>query len=339
MLFRSRIYGESTKKIDIINKTITTSAVPLIDNSEFYGDHSRDNPAEPEKVESFESFDDLRVRDEYEFFIDLNFKLDSLGCSLNNLESSIFETYNSQIILDENYLNNTSLIRDPIEINQGVGIENMIQENPNYHELKHWQDYKAIDPFKTLEDGSRINVGFIIVIYNNDWINENPFNYLENYYKYRLYYNDSGFSSTLNPFFLQHYFRDFWFTYALENAPKVYFYNTANDKSKKFSLPAYEAGNNGPSNSITFDARSLEEFKGDHNAVFEYKPIDDGVEFIGYPWIPYYNGREMMIWYSKYLNTTTLSSDIWNEYWKVYNFEWQKKMGARELYIEKYGPH
>ena len=47
----------------------------------------------------------------------------------------------------------------------------------------------------------------------------------------------------------------------------------------------------------------------------------------------------MMIWYSKYLNTTTLSSDIWNEYWKVYNFEWQKKMGARELYIEKYGPH
>lgn len=174
----------------------------------------------------------------------------------------------------------------------------MIQEKPNCQELKHWQDYIEINPLKTFENGSRINVSFIIVIYNNDWINDNPFKDLENYYKYRLYDNTSGFDATLNPFFLQHYFRDFWYTYALENAPKVYFYYTANNKSNKFSIPT-DQSETSSSNYNIFNARSFEEYVGGYNAVFEYKPIDDGVEFIRHPWIPYYNGLEMIIWYSK----------------------------------------
>lgn len=336
------MFGDQLKTIDFVNNTITYSEVPAFDHLEWIENHPfydeyDDHDIIPSYVQYFHNYDIGFVNDSYKLFTSLNSKLFSVGCPLINLTITDISSYDTKFVSNEDYWHN-DLITDPYGLIQDIGKENLVQENSNYLELDHWEDYKNIDPFITLDDGTRLNVGFIIVIYNNEWMtavpkmddgSNNPFYKVETFATLQLL-DDSFFH---NPMFLQNYFRDIWYPYALGNAPKVYFYNAANEPTNKFSNY-----NTNTSPSILSEATSIEEFNGNSQAVFEFKPMDDGVEFIGKVWVPYQNALEMLRWYSKYLQPSTFSYDFWEEYWHVYDFEWQKEMGIREVYIEKYGP-
>lgn len=273
------------------------------------------------------------IRETWKQFLgNIHGKLESIGCPLKGYSPSIFSTYNKQAVKSEEYWNQNTLVHDPIEVMAGLGMDVGVWDMPQYVELSNWEDYKSINPYVTLPDGSMKNVGYILVLYDNSRFDvkqsvvaeSQPFYDAKNYYKYVL----SNESTSYNQLYTQNFFRDIYFKFALPDAPKVYFINgdlpANNQLTSDNGLPA--------SNSLT-----IEEWKYSHSAVFQFMPKGDGVEYIGFAWIPDLHRVETVEWFMQYLDRSKFDRELLYEYSRVYDLSWQRLYGVREQYFDKYG--
>lgn len=278
-----------------------------------------------------------------EFYEGINNKLDSIGCNLAGYSPSILNSYNNQNVASESYWEDNDILDDPLEVMEGLGMDTMVYEMPEYQELSNWQDYVNIDPYITLEDGSRKNVGFILVVYDNTWADvtksviepSQPFYDAETFFKYRLTTDFLQY----NNFLTQNFFRDFWYKYAEWDAPKLYFIDAEVAANSKFLLTDDFTHTVGESGLWKFTNRlTIEEAYGGGDWIFHFRPSGDSVEYLGFAWIPSIDMElDTLQWFMQYMDRSTWSDDILKEYIKVYDIEWQRMFGAFEIYREKYG--
>lgn len=299
----------------------------------YYGDTHVVESVDYGEFKTIQPSEAYPIREDWKLMLnDVHGKLESIGCPLKGYSPAVFSSYNKQSVKSEEYWNKKNLVRDPIEVMAGKGMDVGVWEMPQYVELANWKDYKSINPFVTLPDGTKKNVGYILVLYDNSMFDvkqtviaeSQPFFDAKTYYKYVL----SSEAIPYNTLYAQNFFRDIYFKFALPDAPKVYFIN--GDLSANSGLMS-------SANFPSTNAIKIEDWKYGHSAIFQFVPNGEDVEYLGFAWMPDVHRVETAEWFMQYLDTSKFDLELLHDYSKVYDLNWQRLYGVREQYFDKYG--
>jgi len=268
-------------------------------------------------------------------------RLDAIGCSLKNQDVSIMATYKTKKVSSMDYFKEDTLIHDPLEV-MGTGLEGIAKDqNIVLSKTDGFiliDDYKNVNVtgIKTMADGTKKNVGYFIVAYDNSYYDMYQ-NVAQDYwhwydadqwYKYQLIGGSSDFAGVNSGLFVQFFFRDLYMKYAKEDAPLVYFINI--DTVKNQSMVA----DNTPcsTNSITLKETHCS-FNG---AVYQYYPDGEtGVKYQGWVWIGM--DKDLTAWLTHYMDTSKFTEDFFVKYNQLFDAQWQRNYGLRNAFLEKYG--
>lgn len=279
------------------------------------------------------------------FYRELNHKLETIGCPLSGFTPNVLSSYKSEHVSSEDYwVVNTELISDPDVVFKTLGGEItdlMIYDMPNYQELSNWKDYVNINPFKKMSDGSTKNVGYMLIIYDNSWMDVTQMvandpetqavHDADTFYKHQL----ATFNGSAYQLFLQNFFRDIYFGYANEGAPKVYFINA--DLPSNSDMARSDKG--GGSNAVTIEEWA-DGTHGEADNAFLFTPNGDGVNYKGYTWrMDYEIERNAFIEWMNYfyLDQSRVTLDLLYDYYDdIYATSDQRFYGSYNINRLKY---
>jgi hypothetical protein len=296
-------------------------------------------PTNPEK-RTYEQ--DSSISMSFEPYLEsFNTRLASIGCSLKNQDASIMATYKTKKVSTMDYFKADTLIHDPLEV-MGTGLDGIA--NDQNIVLSKTQGFVLIDDYKdvkvtgikTMADGTKKNVGYFIVAYDNSYFDMRQ-NVAQDYwhmydadkwYQFQLNGGNSNFGGVNSGLFVQFFFRDLYMKYAKDDAPLVYFINidTANNRTM--------VADNTPctTNSITL-ANTHCSLDG---AVYQYYPDGEtGVRYEGWAWIGM--DKDLTAWLAHYMDTSKFADDFFIKYNHIFDVDWQRDYGVREAFLEKYG--
>ena len=268
-------------------------------------------------------------------------RLANIGCSLKNQDVSIMATYKTKKVSSMDYFKSDGLIHDPLEV-MGTGLDGIA--NDQNIVLSKTEGFVLIDDYKdvrvtgikTMADGTKKNVGYFIVAYDNSYYDMRQ-NIVQDYwhmydadkwYQFQLNGGNSNYAGINSGLFVQFFFRDLYMKYAKDDAPLVYFINI--DTAKNSGMVA----DNTPcsTNAVTL-ANTHCSFNG---AVYQYYPDGEtGVRYEGWAWIGM--DKDLTAWLAHYMDTSKFADDFFVKYNHLFDEQWQRNYGLRYDFLKKYG--
>lgn len=268
--------------------------------------------------------------------------LESIGCPLKGESPATLNRYKNKKVSSMAYFEgslNKGKISDPAEVVMCKGIECSIEDHPKYIGVKDWRNYKSL-PHTTQIGEQTWNNGRMVIAYNDTRYNRNLF-LKDSKDVWHVYPEDTFYKWTLgqdewNSMFLKNLFRDVLLDrWNEERSPKVYFMDTTKAPNTRF----YDGSKVCTTNRATFETYSC------HKPSVMFFWIPNGNELIEprFGWDEMNSGPQhpdfnnMLETLKAYADLSDLSDDFLDEYIKIYDLNWQKRFGLREVYWEKYG--
>ena len=260
--------------------------------------------------------------------------LESVGCPLKNELPSIFNKYDNQKVKSMAYFEPSSKISDPLDVVMCPGLDCLVSDHPKYVELKNWKDVDKLPHTKVI-NGVEVNVGRIVVVYDNSWLTRD---FIVDPMFHHVYPEDTFYKWTIsdanwNPTYFQNIWRDVYLDRWRETSPLVYFVDASKAPNRKFTTGP-ECG----TNAFTFYEWSCD----DSHVIFEWLPDGDDVKPREFGWMPIgrpnqNDTRYMVDYLNYYADLSDLEPNFVHEYLKIFNVDWQETYGLREVYFEKFG--
>lgn len=295
----------------------------------YFYDYKEDRLQHTKDEVSDDDYAVLYKSDWHNLFNSYESRLEEAGCpSMAGMSDSQFEKLEQKDSTITELSDANSYL--PPSVLVCKGLECSVQDNDKFAELPNWKDLSGpngshLDSeenkymYKPLKKGDQdiLNLVGYNVIMTYQKFNTEPVSY------------ETSLSMDMNPLIVQNFVRDIYYKHSDSVGPYLYFVFIDSEANRPIQSDE---------GSLDYTKMTYEDWKQNvPNSMHQFWQQDDGrIEYE----MANVSEREILKWLWNRLSENEsfdLDDSVYTDYIKIYDYNWQRINGVRELFFERYG--